>query len=121
MPAGVLGLVLQADLLALATSSGLHPTVILLVQYEGQQQHVTPTMQLSAGHPATTEQWLSRLVLGGVQLRVLLQAATAEAVIQQQKLLSTLDLPASVSVLTTQPRILPVCLRSALRTVHCFC
>lgn len=86
MPAGVVGLMLQADLLALATSSG---------------------------HPATTEQWLSRLVLGGIQLQVVLQAATAEELVQQQQLLSRLELPESVSVISTQPRVLPVCLRSA--------
>lgn len=119
MPAGVLGLVVQAELLAAATSSGLKDVssacslCSVKVAAESTQPH--------AGHPATTEQWLSRLVLGGVQSRVLSQAATAQEVVEQQQLLSQLDLPKDISVITTQPRVLPVCLRLAPHTCFAHC
>ncbi|DBA81431.1 TPA: Inositol-tetrakisphosphate 1-kinase, variant 2 [Trebouxia sp. C0004] len=85
-PPGLKGLVLQAEVLASASSTG---------------------------HIATTEQCLQRLVLGGIAVIVLVEASTAEAAVQQQNLLNHRHLPEGVSIVTTQPRLLAICLRAA--------
>ncbi|KAL3142372.1 hypothetical protein ABBQ38_002708 [Trebouxia sp. C0009 RCD-2024] len=67
----------------------------------------------AAGHIATTEQCLQRLVLGGIKLAVVLQASTAAHAVKQQRLLANYNLPENTIVVTAQPRTLAVCLRQA--------
>ncbi|KAL3152451.1 hypothetical protein ABBQ32_001496 [Trebouxia sp. C0010 RCD-2024] len=66
----------------------------------------------AAGHIATTEQCLQRLVLGGIKLAVILQASTAAHTVKQQRLLGNYNLPQNTIVVTAHPRTLAVCLRS---------
>lgn len=74
-----------------------------------------------AGHKATTEQCLQRLVLGGIAVIVLVEAPTAEAAVQQQTLLDQQHLPKGVSIVTTQPRLLAICLRYMPLSAHGCC
>lgn len=71
-----------------------------------------------AGHIATTEQCLQRLILGGIAVIVLVEASTAEAAVQQQNLLSNQYLPEGVSIVTSQPRLLAICLRYMTLSAH---
>lgn len=72
-----------------------------------------------AGHIATTEQCLQRLILGGVAVSVLVEALTAEAAVQQQNLLNDQHLPEGVSTVITQPRLIGTCLRCVTLSAHC--
>lgn len=68
-------------------------------------------MSSPAGHIATTEQCLQRLVLGGIKLAIVLQTSTAAQTVKQQRLLARYSLPETTIVVTAQPRTLAVCLR----------
>ncbi len=83
---------------------------------QAHQQASTP-----AGHIATTEQCLQRLVLGGIAVIVLVEAPIAEAAVHQQNLLNNQHLPEGVSIVLTQPRLLATCLRYMTLSAHKCC
>lgn len=104
--AGLRGLALQAELLTFDSSAGENGTGCLLLTVQVPAHHCA-----CAGHIATTEQCLQRLVLGGVKLAVVLQATTAEQAVKHQHSLAQHCLPQGVTVVTAQPRALAACLR----------
>jgi hypothetical protein len=79
---GLQGLVLQAELLASNTSAGNSAT-----DADHKAFNATPlpcvSLALCTGHTATIEQCLQRLILGGIQVKVIVQAATADEMVQQ--------------------------------------
>src|SRR5438094_519790 len=68
---------------------------------------------VGAGHVATVEQLLQRLVLGGLRVCILCISDSAAAVAEQSAQLKRLQLPGGVQILTAIPATLELSLRCA--------